>query len=117
MTMRLMAGVLLVHGLIHLMGAAKAFGYARLPQHGVPIDVFHRLVDGQATMRVKLAGVFPIADARGDAMNRSEAMLTDRAIRRKQLARIVLRQECHGSVDSISGVDPCTSFHRWCISP
>jgi len=32
MTMRLMAGVLLVHGLIHLMGAAKAFGYARLPQ-------------------------------------------------------------------------------------
>jgi hypothetical protein len=32
-----LAGVLAVHGLIHLMGFAKAFGFAALPQLKVPI--------------------------------------------------------------------------------
>jgi hypothetical protein len=30
-------GLLLLHGLIHLMGFAKAFGYAELPQLTQPI--------------------------------------------------------------------------------
>lgn len=34
----LFAGLLLIHGLIHLMGFAKAFGYAELPQLTQPIS-------------------------------------------------------------------------------
>lgn len=32
------AGVLAVHGVIHLMGCAKAFGYAELPQLTQPVS-------------------------------------------------------------------------------
>jgi hypothetical protein len=41
---------------------------------GVPIEAFHRFVDGHATMQVKIAGVYPLADARGDVMDRSETV-------------------------------------------
>jgi hypothetical protein len=41
---------------------------------GVPIEAFHRFVDGEATMQVKIAGVFRLADARGDAMDQSETV-------------------------------------------
>ena len=34
----IVAGVLAVHGVIHLMGFAKAFGYAELPQLTQPIS-------------------------------------------------------------------------------
>jgi len=41
---------------------------------GVPVIVFHRLVDGHAAMRVTLAGAIPMVDASGDVMDRSEAV-------------------------------------------
>jgi len=46
----------------------------RARMFGVPVIVFHRLVDGRATMRVKLAGAIPMVDASGDVMDRSEAV-------------------------------------------
>ena len=46
----------------------------RARMFGLPITAFHRLVHGQATMRVKMAGAFSIVDARGDAMDRSETV-------------------------------------------
>ncbi len=41
---------------------------------GLPVEVLHRSIDGHATMQVKLFGAIPIADARGEVMDRSEAV-------------------------------------------
>jgi hypothetical protein len=41
---------------------------------GIPVEVFHRLVGGRATMQVKLAGAITMASARGDVMDRSETV-------------------------------------------
>jgi hypothetical protein len=41
---------------------------------GVPVQAFHRLIGGHATMQVKVAGVVPMADERGDEMDRAEAV-------------------------------------------
>jgi hypothetical protein len=41
---------------------------------GVPIEAFHRFVDGHATMQVKIAGIYKLVDARGDVMDRSETV-------------------------------------------
>jgi hypothetical protein len=41
---------------------------------GVPVQAFHRLVNGHARMQVKIGGVIPIVDAQGDVMDRSEAV-------------------------------------------
>jgi hypothetical protein len=46
----------------------------RARMSGMPVNVFHRLVDGRATMRVKVAGAIPMVDASGDVMDRSEAV-------------------------------------------
>lgn len=46
----------------------------RARMFGVPVEAFHRSVDGRASMQVKAAGLVPIADARGDVMDRSEAV-------------------------------------------
>jgi hypothetical protein len=46
----------------------------RARMFGVPVIVFHRLVEGRATMRVKVAGAISIVDAGGDVMDRSEAV-------------------------------------------
>lgn len=40
----------------------------------LPVLVFHRLIDGHATMQVKIAGAIPMVDAQGDEMDRSEAV-------------------------------------------
>jgi hypothetical protein len=40
----------------------------------LPVEVFHRRISGQATMQVKIAGVIPMVDARGEVMDRSEAV-------------------------------------------
>jgi hypothetical protein len=48
--------------------------HMRARMFGLPVDVFHRLIDGHATMRVKLFGAFPIADARGIEMDRAETV-------------------------------------------
>ena len=41
---------------------------------GLPVEVFHRRIGGHATMQVKIAGAIPIVDARGEVMDRSEAV-------------------------------------------
>jgi hypothetical protein len=48
------------------------FMHARM--FALPVEVFHRLASGQATMQVKIASVVPMADARGDVMDQSEAV-------------------------------------------
>jgi len=48
--------------------------FMRARMFGLPVFVFHRLADGHATMRVKIAGAVPIVDASGDEMDRSEAV-------------------------------------------
>ncbi len=46
----------------------------RARMFGVPVEAFHRLIDGHATMQVKAAGLVPITDARGDEMDRAETV-------------------------------------------
>jgi uncharacterized protein DUF6544 len=46
----------------------------RARMFGIPVEAFHRLIAGQATMQVKVAGVVPLADQRGDEMNRAETV-------------------------------------------
>jgi hypothetical protein len=41
---------------------------------GLPVDVFHRLVGDAATFRVRLLSLFPLVDAKGPEMNRSETV-------------------------------------------
>jgi hypothetical protein len=41
---------------------------------GAPVQAFHRLIDGHATMRVKAAGAVTIANERGAEMDRAEAV-------------------------------------------
>lgn len=46
----------------------------RARMFGLPVEAFHRSVGGHATMQVKLAGLVSMVDARGDVMDRSEAV-------------------------------------------
>ena len=48
------------------------FMHARM--FALPVEVFHRRIGGHATMQVKIAGAIPMVDARGDVMDRSEAV-------------------------------------------
>lgn len=48
--------------------------HMRARMFGLPVDVFHRLIDGHATMRVKVFGAFPMVDARGPEMDRAESV-------------------------------------------
>jgi len=41
---------------------------------GVPVEAFHRLIDGHARMQVKAAGIVPIENASGDEMDRAETV-------------------------------------------
>lgn len=41
---------------------------------GMPMDVFHRYVDGAATFQVRLAGLIPIVDKRGAAITNDETV-------------------------------------------
>jgi hypothetical protein len=50
------------------------FFLMRARMFGLPVEAFHRLIDGRATMQVKIAGTVPIVDASGDAMDRSETV-------------------------------------------
>lgn len=53
---------------------AERLFFMRARMFGLPVEAWHRLVDGHATMRVRLAGVVPIADARGDQMDQAETV-------------------------------------------
>jgi hypothetical protein len=48
--------------------------HMRARMFGLPVDVFHRLIDGHATMRVKLFGAIPMVDAQGLEMDRGETV-------------------------------------------
>jgi hypothetical protein len=50
------------------------FFFMRARMFGVPVAAFHRLTGGHATMHVRIAGLIPIVDARGEEMDRSEAV-------------------------------------------
>jgi len=46
----------------------------RARMFGLPVEAFHRLIDGRASMRVTVAGVAPIVNAHGDDMDRAETV-------------------------------------------
>ena len=46
----------------------------RARMFGLPVEAFHRLIAGGATMRVTIAGLIPMMEARGDVMNQSETV-------------------------------------------
>ena len=46
----------------------------RARMFGLPVEAFHRFVDGRATMRVKVLGLVPMVDASGPVMDRSETV-------------------------------------------
>lgn len=46
----------------------------RARMFGVPVESFHRSVGGHATMQVKIAGFVTMVDARGEDMDRAEAV-------------------------------------------
>jgi hypothetical protein len=46
----------------------------RARMFGIPVRAFHRLIGGHARMQVKVAGVVPMADKRGDEMDRAETV-------------------------------------------
>jgi hypothetical protein len=46
----------------------------RARMFGAPVEAFHRLIRGHATMQVKVAGLVKVADARGEEMDRVETV-------------------------------------------
>ncbi|HEV8208651.1 MAG TPA: DUF6544 family protein [Vicinamibacterales bacterium] len=50
------------------------FFLMRARMFGVPVEAFHRLVGGRATMQVKVAGAMTLVDAHGEDMDRSETV-------------------------------------------
>lgn len=46
----------------------------RARMRGLPVQAFHRYEGGRATMRVRLGGVLPVADASGEVMDVSETV-------------------------------------------
>jgi len=40
----------------------------------LPVDIYHRFLDAEATFRVRVLSLYPLADARGPEMNRSETV-------------------------------------------
>jgi hypothetical protein len=54
-------------------GASRLF-FMTASRAGIPFDAFHRYADGAATMQVKVAGLFPVVDAAGPEMTRSETV-------------------------------------------
>ncbi len=48
--------------------------WMRATMSGLPVEAFHRLVDGHATMRVKLLGAITMVDASGPEMDQSESV-------------------------------------------
>lgn len=41
---------------------------------GLPVDVFHRFVGSEATMRVRVASIYPMVDAAGPGLTRAETV-------------------------------------------
>ena len=48
--------------------------YMNATRAGLPIDIFHRYVDGAATFQVRIASVYPMVDKRGSVLTRAETV-------------------------------------------
>lgn len=48
--------------------------WMRATMKGLPVEAFHHLADGAATMRVKALGAIPLVNASGPVMDRSESV-------------------------------------------
>lgn len=48
--------------------------YMKASRAGVPFDIFHRYVDEAATFQVRIAGVFPMVDKRGQGLTNDETV-------------------------------------------
>jgi hypothetical protein len=48
--------------------------YMNASRGGVPLDIFHRYVDGAATFQVRVASLFPMVDKRGPVLTRAETV-------------------------------------------
>jgi hypothetical protein len=76
----ILAGVLAVHGLIHLMGFAKAFGYAELPQLTQPISRGVGLLWLAAAILVLGSAALSVASPRGWWMVGVVALVLSQAV-------------------------------------
>ncbi len=48
--------------------------YMNATRGGVPLDVFHRYIDGAATFQVRIASLIPMVDKRGPVLTRAETV-------------------------------------------
>jgi hypothetical protein len=48
--------------------------YMNATRGGVPLDIYHRYVDGAATFQVRIASLFPMVDKRGPVLTRAETV-------------------------------------------
>ena len=48
--------------------------YMNATRSGVPLDVFHRYIDGAASFQVKIAGLIPMVDKSGPILTRAETV-------------------------------------------
>jgi len=48
--------------------------YMNATRGGIPLDIYHRYVDGAATFQVRIAGVWPMVDKRGPVLTRAETV-------------------------------------------
>ena len=76
----ILAVLLAVHGLIHLMGFAKAFGYARLPQLTQPISHGMGLIWLLAAAPMVTSAVMAIASPRSLWIGGAIALVLSQAV-------------------------------------
>jgi len=50
------------------------FYYIKLKMHGVPVVGLHEYKEAKASMRIKIASLFKVADAKGEIMNKAETV-------------------------------------------
>ncbi|WP_207726826.1 DUF6544 family protein [Anaerosolibacter carboniphilus] len=84
---------------------------------GVPVIGFHAYAEGKAVMLIKLAGLFTVADGRGEEMNQGEtvtifndmciwmpASLIDKKIQWEEIDPLTVRATFHNKGNRISAV-------------
>lgn len=52
----------------------ERFFLMRASMFGLPLEGYHRFATGAATMQIRAAGLFTVADAKGEKMNQSESV-------------------------------------------
>lgn len=76
----ILAGIITVHGLIHLMGPAKAFGYADLPQLTQPISRPMGVVWLAAAVLMLATAALAVAEVRAWWMVGALALVVSQAV-------------------------------------